>query len=529
MREIKELREFNEGTVLLRQKKFCDAERLFESVLEAQPNHFDALHLLGTIARETGRPERAVELIQKAVDLNPQSPTAHKDLAVAQMDIERPFDALASCDRAITLDATYAEAYRVRGNALLHLKFAQIALTSLDTAIALEPTLASAHHSRGIALLALDRPEETLASCERALALMPNLAEAHDTAGSAQLMQHGFVEALEKYDDAIFLDPCLARAHFNKALCLLQMGRLEEGLREYEWRKKLRQPIGLRSYSQAFWSGEESLVGTTLFIYWEQGLGDTIQFYRYAKLAAARGARIVMSVQDSLVNLLKETNPEIQIIRSNETPEDFDCHCPLLSLPFAFRTTLATIPTERSYIAVDQGLRAAWSDRLAPSTRPRIGVVWSGGKRHANDQNRSIPLERLFPLFSADADWICLQTELTAKDVGLVRKYGDISFYGDEVKDFADTAALIDLMDLVITVDTGVAHLAGAMGKPVWILLPYNSDWRWLHDRDDSPWYPSVKLYRQQQPGNWEPVISQIKNDLRAANPWKPGRGPIAS
>jgi tetratricopeptide (TPR) repeat protein len=516
--------QFNEGVVLLRQEKYWDAERLFENVLEIQPNHFDALHLLGTISRETGRPTRAVELIQKAVDLNPKSSAAHANLAIAQLDIARLFDALASCDRAITLDASYAEAHRIRGNALLHLKLFQNALTSLDAAIALEPNLAKAYQSRGIALLMLNRPEEALASCERALALKPDFAEAIETAGNVHFTRRRFVEALSKYDDAISLNPNLANAHWNKGLCLLQIGRFEEGLREYEWRKKLRPQIGFRSYAQPLWTGQENIVGKTLFIYWEQGLGDTIQFYRYAKVAAARGARIVMSAQDSLVNLLKVINPAIQIIRSNETPTDFDYHCPLLSLPLAFRTTLATIPAERSYITVDQRLRVAWSDRLPPRTRVRIGVVWSGGKSHANNENRSIALERLFPMISADVDWFCLQSELAAKDVGLLRQLGHFNYFGDEVKDFADTAALIDLMDLVVTVDTSVAHLAGAMGKPVWILLPYNSDWRWLLDRDDSPWYPSARLYRQQQLGKWEPVINQINEDLRAANPWGPRR-----
>jgi hypothetical protein len=506
---------FNEGVALLRQQRLRDAERLFEDVLEMQPDHFDALHLLGTIARDTGRPKRAVELIQKAVDLNSQSPAAHRDLAIAQLDIERPFDALASCDRAIALDSAYAEAYGIRGNALLHLKLAQAALTSLDKAIALEPGLASAHHSRGIALLALNRPDEALANCERALALKPDFAEAHDTAGNVHLTRRRFVEALGRYDAAISLSPHLATAHWNKSLCLLQMGRFEEGWREYEWRKALPQRIGHRSYAQPLWSGDENIAGKTLFIYSEQGLGDTIQFYRYARLATARGAQVVMSAQDSLGDLLKETDSAIQIIRSDETPADFDYHCPLLSLPFVFRTTLATIPAERSYLTSDQKLRAAWSDRLGPASGPRIGVVWSGGKGHANDQNRSIALERLFPLFGADVDWICLQTELTGKDVGLLRQLGRVAYLGDEVKDFADTAALIDLMDLVVTVDTSVAHLAGALGKPVWILLPYNSDWRWLLDRDDSPWYPSARLCRQRQPGDWAPVIDQIKNDLQ--------------
>lgn len=510
--------QFNEGVVLLRQQKFVDAERLFENVLEIQPSHFDALHLLGTIACRTGRPKRAVELIQTAVNLNPQSSAAYKDLAIAQLDIDRPFDALASCDRAITLDSTSAESHRIRGNALLQLKLPQIALTSLDAAIAMDPGLASTHQSRGIALLALGRPEEALASCERALAIQPNFAAAHDTAGNIHFTRGCSTEALSRYDDAISLDPNLASAHWNKSLCLLQMGRLEEGFREYEWRKKLRHQSGLRSYGQPLWSGEEDIAGKTLFIYWEQGLGDTIQFYRYAKVAAARGARVVMAVQESLISLLKAVNPAIQIIRSNETPGDFDYHCPLLSLPLALRTTLATIPAEKYYIAVDQGLRAAWSDRLAPRTRTRIGIVWSGGKWHANNENRSIALERLVPLISPSVDWFCLQTELTAKDVGLLRKLGRIRYLGDEVKDFADTAALIDLMDLVITVDTSVAHLAGAMGKPVWLLLPYNSDWRWLLDRDDSPWYPSARLYRQQNIGAWGQVINQIENDLRDSN-----------
>jgi hypothetical protein len=511
-------REFDEGVGLLRQQNFCDAERVFETVLAMQPNRFDALHLLGTIAVNTGRPERAAELIQKAVDLNPQFPAAHKDLAVAQLALDRRFDALASCDRAIALDASYAEAYHVRGNALLKLKLPQPALTSLDKAIALEPSLAGAHRSRGIALLALNRPEEALASCERALALKPDFAEAHETAGNVELTRRCFDAALARYDKAISLDPHLASAHWNKGICLLQVGRFEEGFREYEWRKKLRQQAGFRSYDQPLWSGEENIAGRTLFIYWEQGLGDTIQFYRYAKVATTRGARVVMSVQDSLVSVLKENDPAVQIIRSNETPAGFDYHCPLLSLPSAFRTTLATIPVERSYICSDPGARAAWSDRLATKTRPRIGIVWSGAKTHANDQNRSIALERLFPLFGVDVDWICLQTELTAKDVGLLRQLRRISYFGDEVKDFGDTAALVDLMDLVVTVDTSVAHLAGAMGKPVWILLPYNSDWRWLLERDDSPWYPSARLYWQRQVGDWEPVINRINNDLRTAS-----------
>jgi len=194
----------------------------------------------------------------------------------------------------------------------------------------------------------------------------------------------------------------------------------------------------------------------------------------------------------------------------------FDYHCPLLSLPLALRTTLETIPAEPQYLRSDEKLRTAWSARLSPKTKPRIGVVWSGSTVHKN--NRSIELEQFLPILSTDADWICLQKDITEKDAAVLRQDGRIAFFGDDQRDFSDAAALLDLMDLVVTIDTSVAHLAGAMGKPVWILLPYNPDWRWLLDRHDSPWYPTTaRLFRQQQFGNWAQVIDQVKSELCSA------------
>jgi hypothetical protein len=224
-----------------------------------------------------------------------------------------------------------------------------------------------------------------------------------------------------------------------------------------------------------------------------------------------------MSVQEPLSGLLKQISPTIQIVKSNEEPTDFDCHCPLLSLPLALGTTLETIPAEHQYIKPDEELRVAWSARLPPKIRPRIGVVWSGGAGQKNDYNRSIELQEFLPILSLDADWTCLQKEVRGNDVAALRQMGRIALFGDDLTDFSDTAALIDLMDLVITIDTSVAHLAGAMGKPVWILLRYNRDWRWLLDRDDSPWYPTARLFRQQEVGNWAGVIDRVKNELRIA------------
>jgi tetratricopeptide (TPR) repeat protein len=540
---------FNRGLALHQQGKLEQSERLFEEVLQRQPNHFEALHLLGVIALQTRRTERGVELISKAIGLNANVATARNNLGNALMDLRRPEEALASYDKAIALRPDFAEAYVNRGNALRTLKRHTEALASYDKAIALKPDYAKAYNNhgnilrdlnrptealasydkaialkpdyveaysnRGAALRDLKRPIDALASCDKAIALRPNYARAHNNRGAALMDLKRPKEALASYDKAIALKPDYAKAHLNQGLCLLLMGRLEQGFRQYEWRKKKSEPIGVRHYPQPAWLGEENIAGKTLFIYWEQGFGDTIQFCRYAKLAEARGAKVIMSVQQPLLRLLKQISSTIQVVNQNEEPTHFDYHCPLLSLPLAFGTTLETIPAEHHYLKADQKLRSVWLARLPPKTKPRIGVVWSGTASQQYDHYRSIELQQFLPILSPDVDWICLQKEIRENDFPVLRQTDRIAFFGDDLRDFSDTAALLDLMDLVITVDTSIAHLAGAMGKPVWILLPYvPGDWRWLLDRDDSPWYPSARLFRQRQIGDWAGVIDQVRREL---------------
>jgi hypothetical protein len=293
------------------------------------------------------------------------------------------------------------------------------------------------------------------------------------------------------------------------------LGRFEQGWHEYEWRKRIDDPVADRQYPQPLWLGAEDIQGKTVFLWWEQGFGDTIQFCRYARLVEARGARVIMSVQQSLRDLLTQISPTIEIIGPDDTPTHFDYHCPLMSLPLALATTLETIPSAQRYIESYEDRRADWAARLPPKTKPRIGVVWSGSSTH-KIYNRSMPLESLLPILSPGADWTCLQKELGEKDVAALKQDGRIAFFGDALKDFSDTAALLDLTDLVITIDTGLAHLAGALGKPVWILLPNNANWRWLLDRQDSPWYPSARLFRQQKIGDWAGLIDQVKGELRS-------------
>ncbi len=552
---------FNQATALHQQGKLADAERVCRKILRREPNHFDALHLLGVIAKQTRRTERAVELIKKAIGLNANVAAAHNNLGNALLDLRRPADALASYDKAITLKPDYAMAHNNRGNVLHELKRPADALVSYDRAIALNPDFATAHYNRGLALEDLKRPADALssydkaialkpdyaeaynnrgnalknlnhpadalASCDKAIALKPDYAMAHNNRGNALLDLKRPEDALASYDKAIALKPDFAEAHWNQSLCLLLLGRFEQGWRQYEWRKKGDKAIATRSFPQPLWLGEEKITGKTLFIWWEQGLGDTIQFCRYAKLAEARGAKVIMSVQQPLHGLLKQISPTIQIIGPDEVPTDFDYHCPLLSLPLAFRTTLETIPANIPYLRANVEKSLFWKEKLGEKSKPRIGLVWSGGFRPnqpdlwAVNSRRNIPLAKLVALKNPKIEYHSLQkgqpAEAELAELKRTKWDGpDIIDFTSLLNDFSDTAALVENLDLVIAVDTATAHLAGAMGKPVWILNRFDTCWRWLLDRDDSPWYPSARLFRQQQIGNWAGVIDRAKNELRS-------------
>jgi FkbM family methyltransferase len=470
------------GMALHQQGRVFEAERVLQDVLRQRPDEPGLLHQLGVLALRTGRIDLAIELF----------------------------------DRAIALKPDVAEPYSDRGMALRKLGRYEDALASYERALALKPDFAMAFNNRGSVLLDLNRPADALASCEQAIALSPDLAIAHYNRGNALRDLRRPAEALTSYDRAIALKADFVEAHWDQSLCLLLLGRFDQGWPKYEWRKKRDEAVAVRSFAAPLWRGEQDLAGKTLFLWWEQGMGDTIQFSRYAKLAQARGAKVVMSVQQPLHELLRQIGPGVEIVGPDEVPAAFDYHCPLLGLPLAFGTTLDTIPAQQPPLKPDPARAAAWMSRIPARTKPRIGLVWSGRADHRNDRNRSIELQTLLPLLGAGADWFCLQKEIRAADRAAFEQSGRIAFFGDELDDFSDTAALVDLMDLVITVDTSVAHLAGAMAKPVWVLLPFSPDWRWLLERDDSPWYPGARLFRQAEIGNWQHVIERVGRELRA-------------
>lgn len=510
---------YNRGNALRDLRRHDEAVASYDKTIALRPDHADAYCSRGDCLLTLERFEDAITSCDKATALRPDHAEAFYHCGNGLLALKRYEEAVANYDNAIALRPDLAEAFSNRGVALWRLERIEEAVAGFDKAIALKPGYVDAYNNRGNALLSLNRAEAAVANYDQAIALRPGYAEAWFNRGNGLWFQRHHEAALASYDRAIALKPGYAEAYWNQGNCLLQMGRFDPGWRLGEWRKKLDVPVAARSYPPPLWLGEADLAGKTLFIYWEQGFGDTIQFCRYAKLAEQCGAKVIMEVQPALERLLRQLSPTIHVLRAGEDPGGFDYHCPMLSLPLAFGTTVGSIPAEPSYLAAQQGAREYWSTRLPPKTKPMIGVVWSGSTWHANDRRRSIGLTTLLPLLRERAEFVCLQTEIREPDSRILRQLGGVADCRDWLKDFSDTAALVDAMDLVITVDTSVAHLAGAMGKPVWILLPYNSDWRWLLNRDDSPWYPSARLFRQERPGDWSRPLQAMMKALAVLFP----------
>jgi tetratricopeptide (TPR) repeat protein len=361
----------------------------------------------------------------------------------------------------------------------------------------------------------LRRLEQALASYNDALALRPDDAEALVNRGVTLHDLKRFDEALASYDRALALRPDHADAHFFKGLSSLVTGDFERGWTEYEWRRKAPAArITSREFPQPFWLGEDDLAGKTILLHSEQGFGDTIQFCRYAPLVAARGAQVVVEVEAPLQELLTGLAGTARIMAKGSRLPDFDFQCPLPSLPLAFKTRLETIPSGPSYLHAPKRALLNWDIRLGAKRRPMIGLAWAGNPKHVRDRERSIGLRHLLALLDVDATFVSLQKDVRAANADMLEKNSSIVHFGHALQDFSDTAALISHLDLVISVDTSIAHLAGALGKPVWVLLTHVPDWRWLLDRDDSPWYPAARLFRQSETNEWDGVIAGVRDAL---------------
>ena len=507
----------NYSLVLNALGQYADALATLDVVLSIKRRSVEALNNRGAVLEKLGRDEEALQSFARALEIKPGHADALYNQASVLRKLGRHAEALKSFDRVIALKPDYAKAHNNRGTALEALGRREEALTSYDRALAIDPDFVEALNNRGNALLKSGRHEDAVACYERALTIDPFHVEVLNNRGNALAALGRHAEALASCSRAIAVNPNYVNAQWNAGLLRLRLGDYAEGWKQYEWRWKREERKGTqRIYPQPLWLGEAPLAGKTMLLHHEQGFGDTIQFARYAPLLAKLGARVILEVQPPLKSLLVAIGAGVEVIGNGEAIPAFDLHCPLLSLPLALRTELATIPADVPYLRAPAERIEQWSDRLPPRSGLRVGLVWSGNATHKDDHNRSIALARLAPLFDvAGVQFVSLQKDVREADAQTIAAEPRLADIGRQFGDFGDTAAAVTLMDLVISVDTSVAHLAGALGKPVWVLLPLCPDWRWLIDRDDNPWYPTARLFRQPQIEDWDSVVAQVARALR--------------
>jgi tetratricopeptide (TPR) repeat protein len=423
--------------------------------------------------------------------------------------------ALITYQNAITLDPSWSPAYSNLGNALRDLKQLGPAVGTYLRALRITPHFSEAYSNVGNIFEDQGQLSKAIDFHGKALQLNPNFSAAYYNRGVALHALKKFDDALSSYNKAIRISPESAKIHWNKSLLLILTGDFKKGWELYEWRWKKRDTKkDHRAYPNPLTPNAMPPKGSLCFLYPEQGLGDTIQFCRYAKRLLELGLDVVMEVQPSLRSVASSLDSRIKVISSGEPVPNFDYQSSLMSLPWVLKTTLDSIPAEPAYLSISDRKRKEWVLRLGKRDKPRIGLVWSGNSNHKNDQSRSLGLDEIVSILSPAFEWHSLQKEYRNHDLPLLGQHSELHQHHTLIDDFEDTGALIEQMDLVISVDTSVAHLAGALGKQVWVLLPHVPDYRWMMDRKDSPWYPSAELYRQDETRKWGGVIARIQSDL---------------
>ena len=506
----------NKGLALESLRQWEAALGCYDRAIAIDPNYAEAHCNRGNVLRKLNRHPAALASCDRALFIKPELAEAHFNRGLVLKALRRPEEACASYERAIAIRADYFEAHCNLGNVQELLGQSQAALDSYGRALAIKADLPEAHFNRGVLLHEHGRFEEAVKSYEQAISYRPDYAHAYSNRGNALTELNQMVGAMASYERAIAADPEYAEAHFNHAIALLLVGEFERVFQKYEWR--WRNPGGSainerRTFSQPLWLGADPPTGKTILLYGEQGLGDTIQFCRYAKPLADLGCTVILEVRQPLIGLLAHLEGVSKVVAKGDPLPAYDLQCPLMSLPLSFRTSLDHVPSPGRYLRTDAARVGHWRARLGEPRRPRVGLVWSGSARQRNDHKRSIALSQLIRHLPGGIQYVCLQKDLRELDERTLEANPQVLNFGREL-DFDNTAALCECLDLVISVDTSVAHLSGALGKETWILLPFNPDWRWLLNRNDSPWYRSAKLFRQPAIGDWESVLARVAVDL---------------
>ena len=533
-------------------RRWDEALASYTRATDCNPGMFNAWFSRGAVHKELRQYEAAMESYDRAIAINPAFAPSHFNRGVLLQQRAQLSAALHAYDQSIALDPALYQAFFKRGSVLQELKEYSKALQSYDRAIAIHNAYPEAWLNRGVVLQELKEPHDALASYDQAVALSADYAEAWFNRGMLQKelgqldaaigsfdqairVRSDFAEAwfgrgatlaqarqvdaaLASYDRAIAQKPELAEAHYNRALAQLLAGDYAAGWQGYEWRWKNAAKLLMgepRAFREPLWLGRDRLDGKRILVYAEQGLGDTLQFCRYIRLLTERGAEVIFEVQAPLVALLSSLSGVSRIIAAGAALPPFDYQCPLMSLPLAFKTTVQSIEATAPYLVNDARKISAWQARLGEKKRPRIGLVWSGNALQGNDRNRSIPIAEVIAALPQEFDYICLQKEIRATDRSALAECPWIKTYEADLGDFSDTAALAATTDLIISVCTSAVHLAGALGLRTWAMLSFDADWRWLLERGDTPWYPTMSLYRQARPGDWGGVFQRVATDLR--------------
>jgi tetratricopeptide (TPR) repeat protein len=506
----------NLGVVLYEKGLLDEALTLYRNALELDPSLADAYYNIGTILQDKKKNAEALHSYRKAIHLNPYLTDAYYNMGVLFQETEALDEAAACYQRALHLNPAYPDVLNNLGSVFQEQGQLDEAAACYQKALQLNPAYAEALNNLGNVFQEQGKLDEAAACYQKSLHLNPAYAKALNNLGNVFQEQGKLDEAAACYQKALQLNPDDIEARWNMALAQLLAGNYSEGWRGYESRWKKRDFIHYqRNLPQPLWDGSD-ITGRSMLLSAEQGFGDAIQFVRYASLIAKRGAAVIVECQKELASLLATVEGVQQVVVRGEPLPEFNIWCPLLSLPLLFDTTLETIPAQIPYMHANQPLAQKWWDRMYhDSAKIKIGLVWSGNPRNKKLRHKSCSPDTFLPLANLEnVTLYSLQKDEAAKQAKNTPEGMRLIDYTGELHDFMDTAALIENLDLVVSVDTAVAHLAGAIGKPVWTLLPFVPDWRWMLNREDSPWYPTMTLFRQHAPGDWETVIDAVKEKL---------------
>jgi len=495
---------------------FLDAEPLLRKAVKLNPREANSQFNHGNVLLALERFDDALAAFDKALQINPKLIEAHLNRGNILMLRNRYEEAAASFDSAIRINRNYAQAYCNRGHALEKMERLDDALVSCDRALNLNPQNAEFYASRANILNRLKRYDEALSDISRALSLRPNNADFHYNHGNILVEARQHRDAIKAFAKASTLEPAFNDAHFNEGLCRLLLGDTKVGWEKYEYRLQLPDYLDLkRKFHAPFWRGDRTLDGTTVLIHGEQGFGDNLMACRYVPLIAALGARVVLEVKPELLRLMQNLEGVFRLVARGDAVPPYDFHCPIMSLPFAFKTLLETIPKNIPYLQPPKERVDQWRSKLGHGGL-NVGIAWAGNPSFKKDSERSITLKNILPVCSvAAATFFSIQKDLRDGDVEVLDANPHITHLGNGLSDFLDTAAVMQSLDLIVSSDTSVVNLAGALGRPVWVLLSSSPDWRWLLDRPDSPWYPTARLFRQKKGGDWGPVADEARAELQ--------------